>query len=189
MADVLKAVFLLSYSIALTFLFLQVLIIHSQSYNFLHHQYFRNHMRIINLIDLVPHEDGLFISFVLELGDLIDSLFGFLNIALVVLVFYSVFVDGLWKALFFLIKVLKLIDANISRKCTFNKTVFKLLKKLTLILADSFQHLLPSGGEFHWKNNFNNFFNILSVCINTIKFKQLSLRIDRNQYKSIHINK
>ena len=52
-------------------------------------------MSIVNLIDLVAHENGLFVGLVIELGDLVEALFGFLYILMVVLVFLLILVDGL----------------------------------------------------------------------------------------------
>jgi hypothetical protein len=96
---------------------------------------------IVNFIDLVAHEDGLFVGLVVELCDLVDTLFGLLDVLMVMFVFLLVVVDGFGEFLFLFVDFFELVDANVSGKSGLDETGLKLLKEVALVFFDSFKEL------------------------------------------------
>jgi hypothetical protein len=149
LADVMDSGFLLSNFVALDFLFLEVFVIEPEFDDFFHHEYFGKHMGIVNFIDLIAHQYRLFVRLVVELGDLVNSLLGFLDVVLVVFIFLLVVVNGFGEMLFLFVELLELVDANISTKSGFDKTGLKLLKNSALVIVDSLKELFSARCKFH----------------------------------------
>lgn len=120
LADIVDSCFLLSDFVTLEFLFLEVFVIEPELDYFFHHEYFGEHVCIVNFIDLVAHEDGLFVGLVVELCNLVDTLFCFLDVLLVVIVFLLVVVDGFRELLFLFVQFFELVNANVSGEGSFD---------------------------------------------------------------------
>jgi hypothetical protein len=122
------------------------LVIESEFEYFFHHEYFGEHVCIVNFIDLVAHENGLFVGLVVELGNLVDALFGLLNIVMVVLVFTLYEVDGLGELLFLFVEFFELVDADIGGESGLDETGFELLEEGGFVLVDGVEEVVATWG-------------------------------------------
>ncbi len=103
-------------------------------------------MCIVNFMDLVAHENGLFVGLVVELGNLVDALFGLLDIVVVVLVFVLDEVDGLGELLFLFVEFFEVVDADVGGESGLDETGFELLEEGGFVLVDGVEEVVAAGG-------------------------------------------
>jgi hypothetical protein len=80
-----------------------VLVFNAQTNYFFHHENFGHHVSIINFIDLISHQNGLFVRFVIKLGNLVDSLFCPMNVTFAIFIFLTIGVNGVGYVFFSLV--------------------------------------------------------------------------------------
>jgi hypothetical protein len=122
------------------------LVIESEFEYFFHHEYFGEHVCIVNFIDLIAHENGLFVGLVIKLGNLVDALFGLLNIMMVVLVFILDEVDGLGELLFLFVEFFELVDADVGGESGLEEAGFELFEERGFVLVDGAEELVAAWG-------------------------------------------
>ncbi len=137
---------MLSDLIALDFFILKSLVIMSEFEYFFHHEYFREHVGIVNFIDLVTHENGLFVGLVIKLCNLVDTLLGLLYIMMVVLVFILYEVDGLGELLFLFVEFFELIDADVGGESGLEEAGFELFEEGGFVLVDGVEEVVAAWG-------------------------------------------
>ena len=103
-------------------------------------------MCIVNFIDLIAHENGLFVGLVIKLGNLVDALFGLLNIMMVVLVFILDEVDGLGELLFLFVEFFELVDADVGGESGLEEAGFELFEERGFVLVDGAEELVAAWG-------------------------------------------